>query len=74
MFIVHNKHHNNNVNKTETVTVVISKEVQRNLILKTIKTIFYKFINFSKTLLQPEKKTILSSELFHHLLPCIVWL
>lgn len=40
MFIVHNKHHNNNVNKTETVTVVISKELQRNLILKTIKAIF----------------------------------
>lgn len=39
MFIGHNKHHNN-VNKTETVTVVIPKDLQRNLILKTIKTIF----------------------------------
>lgn len=61
MFIVHNKHHNNNVNKTETVTVVISKELQRNLILKTIKTIFLFLYNITAT---RKKKTILSSECF----------
>lgn len=32
MFIVHNKHHNNNVNKTETVTVASLKNYREILL------------------------------------------